>query len=148
VIVSRAALLGLLALLMSTTGCVSGASRAEDAAAAVPAYTPPAGAPPMCERLAGSSHFVDIPHAIGRLASGTQIVEARTELAAARRELRAMVTDLPQGESPVLRAAAEDLTDALREVLDRPDDASARAALVSGVAELVAQLEPVCDYPA
>ncbi|TYP86883.1 hypothetical protein [Blastococcus xanthinilyticus] len=135
-------------LLAATTACSSSAPPPAETAAAVPGYTSPPGAPDICARLAGSTHFVGIPQAAGRLAAGTQVVEARTALAAARRELRAIVAELPDGEAAELRGATEAVVAALLGVLDEPLTQQAREALLDGMDDLVAELEPACGFPA
>ncbi|MGY2065407.1 hypothetical protein [Blastococcus sp. SYSU DS0619] len=131
-------------VLAAVPACASSETAAEGGPTAGQRYTAPAGAPVLCDRLADSTYFLGIPHAVGLLVSGVQVVEARTQLAAARNELRTTVAALPEGENRRLVAAAEDVVAALRAVLREPLTEDARADLIDGMDVLVTRLAPAC----
>ncbi|WP_157944033.1 hypothetical protein [Blastococcus atacamensis] len=144
----RSASLGLLSLVLCLSACSAEVSPPPDKPAAVTDYEPPSGAPSLCAGLAGSTHFLDIPAAMGDLTAGVDAVDGRSRLAAARGELRALVADLPAGDHPELRAATDDLLDAMLAVLDTPLTEDAREDVLTTMDEFVAQLQPVCEFPA
>lgn len=144
---SRTRAAGLLASLLLLSACAAGEASAERPDAAAPGYRAPSGAPELCGRLAGAVHFTGIPHAVGRLAAGTGVPQARSALTDARDELRALTAELPTSADRELSAAVDDLAAALRAVVDAPRDDDARAGLVVEMDQLVAELQPVCGYP-
>ncbi|MDP5184805.1 hypothetical protein QOZ88_19400 [Blastococcus sp. BMG 814] len=146
----RSVSVGLLAVLCCLAACASDAAPPPAAVApgALPGYTPPAGAPDLCAGVAGSRHFLDIPVAMGRLASGVAVVDGRSHLAAARGELRGLVADMPVDEDPELRAAADRVLTALLAVLDPPLTEEARTAVLASMDDFVARLQSTCRFPA
>ncbi|RBY94444.1 hypothetical protein DQ244_03780 [Blastococcus sp. TBT05-19] len=140
--------LGLLSTLLCLSACSAEASSPPSAQAALPGYEAPDGASALCAGLAGSTHFLDIPAAMGQLTSGVGAVDGRSRLAAARGELRSMVDGLPAGEDPDLRAAADGVIAALLAVLGPELTDEARADVLASMDEFVAQLQPACGFPA
>ena len=85
---------------------------------------------------------------MGRLVAGVDVVDARSRLAAARGELRTLAAGLPAGEWADLRASLDGVVTGLRAVLDPPASDGDRAALLTGMDDLVAQVQTVCEFPA
>lgn len=140
--------MGLLAVSLSLAACAADAAPAPGAQGALPGYEPPAGAPDLCAGVAGSHRFLDIPVAMGQLASGVAVVDGRSRLAAARGELRGLVADMPVDADPELHAAADHVLVALLAVLDPPLTEEARTAVLASMEDFVARLQSACRFPA
>jgi hypothetical protein len=85
---------------------------------------------------------------MGELTAGIGGVGGRSRLAAARGELRGLVAELPADEHPELRAAGDRVLTALLELLGPTLTDDSRTAVLSSMDAFVAQLEPVCGFPA
>ncbi|MCA0144321.1 hypothetical protein [Blastococcus sp. LR1] len=144
----RSVLLGLLTALVCLSACSADPSPERETRAALPDYAPPAGAPSLCAGLAGSTHFLDIPAAMGELTAGIGGVDGRSRLAAARGELRGLVAELPADEHPELRAAGDRVVAALLELLGPTLTDDTRTAVLSSMDDFVAELQPACGFPA
>ncbi|WP_147251795.1 hypothetical protein [Blastococcus sp. TF02-8] len=148
-LVCRSVALGLLTVLLGLSACsAEETTPPQQPAVAVADYAAPAGAPAVCGGIARSTHFLDIPAAMGELAAGADAIDARSRLAAARGELRALVSGLSAADHPELQEAADDLLAALLGVLEPPLTEGARTAVLDSVEQFVTRLQPVCGFPA
>jgi hypothetical protein len=151
VLIGRPRVLGLLLLLGATTAC-SGAQTqpsVERTDVAVQSYAPPSGAPGYCMLLAGSTHLVGIPVALGTLTSRPGDVEAKLFLSAAAGDLRAVGEQVARdGGTAALGAALDDLTAALARAGEGAVTDSVRSAIGTGLDDVGLLVQPVCDFPA
>lgn len=149
-LIRRSRVLGLLVLLGATTAC-SGAEAQpwiDRTHAAVQSYAPPSGAPGYCTLLAGSTHLVGIPVAIGTLTARPGDVEAKLALSAAVGDLRAVGEEVARDAgTAALGAALDDLTAALTRAEAGPITDSVRSAVSTGLDDVGLLVQPVCDFP-
>jgi hypothetical protein len=149
-IARRPAVLGLLVLFGTLTGCTSEASTPPEASGspALRGYSAPAGAPGFCELLAGSTHLGSLPTALGTLVVDGSDAGARQEVAGAVDDLRAVLDDVRDSvEHADLETAVEELVDALTSASGgRPPDelSTTVAAALAAVAD---EAQPVCEFP-
>lgn len=137
-------------LLVAVTACASGESPAPapGAAAAVPSYQAPAGAPDFCARLASLAGFGRLPVSIGTLAAGKD-VEARAQVSGVVRELRGVLADVrSEGGYAGLVTALDGLVHALGEVGEGPLPDPVRGAVTAGLEQVDVQAQPTCGFPA
>ncbi|MBJ7452950.1 MAG: hypothetical protein JHC71_12840 [Blastococcus sp.] len=137
-------------LLVAVTACASGESPAPapGAAAAVPSYEAPAGAPDFCSRLASVAELDRLPVSIGTLAAGED-VEARAQVSGVVRELRGVLADVSaEGGHGGLVTALGGLVHALGEVGDGPLPEPVRGAVAAGLEQVDVQTQPTCRFPA
>jgi hypothetical protein len=137
-------------LLAAVTACASGGGQAPapGAAAAVPSYEAPAGAPDFCSRLASLVELGRLPVSIGTLAAGKD-VEARAQVSGVVRELRGVLADVrSEGGHGGLVTALGGLVHALGEVGDGPLPDPLRGAVTAGLEQVDLQAQPTCGFPA
>jgi hypothetical protein len=145
--IAGAVRLGVPALFLATvTACTSDAdpAPARGAAAVVPSYEAPAGAPAFCSRLASLAELGRLPVSIGTLAAGPD-VEARAQISSVVRELRGVLADVrAEGGHGGLVTALDGLVRALGEVGDGP----VGGAVAAGLEQVDVQAQPTCGFPA
>jgi hypothetical protein len=147
---SRTAFLGIPALLLAAVvGCTSadGARPAPGAGGAQPSYVVPDGAPGFCEQLASATELTELPTSIAVLVTGPD-VEARTQVSKAIRELRAVLADARDvaGQEGVA-AALDELVTVLTQLSGGVVTDAVRAAVSTGLEQVGAQTQPVCEFP-
>ncbi|WP_324276340.1 hypothetical protein [Blastococcus brunescens] len=141
----------LICLILPLAGCAGVADAGpgtRSADVAVPSYRPTPDAPDYCDALAGSTHLAGVPAAVGVLAAERGDVEAELELTAAIDELRLIgdgVSD--QGGSPRLRAAVDDLVDALNSARDDGVTTSVREVVSAALDDVGRLVQPACRFP-
>ena len=147
----RLRLLGLpILLLTATAGCTSAGATAPPTRAdvAVASYSPPAGAPGFCARLAASTRLTDLPSAIGVLTAEPGDIEANLDLDAAIEELRAVLEEVRSGAGQIkVETSIEELVEALRRAGQGPVTDTVRTAIVHGLDDVGARVPPICRFP-
>jgi hypothetical protein len=147
----RLRLTGLLIVLLgAVAGCASAdaGSPSMRADVAVASYTPPAGAPAFCARLAASTHLADLPSAVGLLTAEPADVETKLGLGAAIEELRGVLLEVRrEGGQFELDSSIAELVDALQQTGQGPVTDSVRAAIADGLDDVGTRVQPLCGFP-
>lgn len=134
-------------VLAALAACGPDNARPVDAAAAVPSYEAPDGAPDFCSRLAAVGGLDRLPASMGTLLDGPD-VEARTQVTQLVRDLRTVLTDVQdEGGHEELAVSLEHLVQGLGAVVDGPLTGPVADAVSGGLREVGALTQPACGFP-
>jgi hypothetical protein len=142
--------LGLVALVVVTTGCTAPAEAPAPVGpeAAVASYRAPEGAPRFCRTLATSIYVPGIPLDIGRLTADPGDRGAATQLEYAIADLKAVLDDV-SGEGGYDSVAGEvgDLLAALNSATVDPRDDVLLRRISHRLAAVGTEVQPLCEFP-